>query len=496
MSTHHQITPQPGQPPSNALSSDTQRMEDRETDVALAKLLTSFRATQLGEGDVIAGANLLAAMAVTLGNLARPGSGIKYPGGRLLPVGSHLLATGPLVSSLVVNEVVAPVGRCQDNLLAQLTRLLKDDATQRAKTTPRNWVLSKGPKSNRGENALFQLMTGDPETPPPTASNEDMWMAVLSEPPAHRLEDLTRRPRAFISAHTKGGLEKHLPDAHLGEALVSIGLTRAKDAANFGDLCPSVMDGLYPGGPAGELVRGRLLVTDQGRVLREVAAAPNDRNAWLARLVWLVEGSSGPEAPSPPENGGGVLKLSNLTGRFGEAVRAIIANRLNTHKPQPLIYTTDISKTQFRWMRYLRDMEVSLPGISGTARSLFASLTFGLLRLVSTADVPKDFRIQPEGVEAFARFLIRRMAAARHEMLWSPEQERRRQIKESLVNKLADGPQAPDCLVRRFHRLSKGLCTELLIELKQDGQVLQAADQWTLAKSGASATGSDSESMT
>ena len=32
--------------------------------------------------------------------------------------------------------------------------------------------------------------------------------------------------------------------------------------------CPSLMDGLMPGGSAGELVRGRLLVTDHGRVLR------------------------------------------------------------------------------------------------------------------------------------------------------------------------------------------------------------------------------------
>jgi hypothetical protein len=247
------------------------------------------------------------------------------------------------------------------------------------------------------------------------------------------------------------------------------------------------MDGLFPGGPAGELVRGRLLVTDHGRVLRDVAAAPNDRNGWLARLIWLVEGRAGPDAPSPPENGDDLIKLPNLTGRFVEAVRAMIANRLNSHEPRPLIDTIDISQQQTRWMQFLRSMEETLPGISGTARSLFPSLTFGLLRLANTPGAPQDFRFHIEGVVAFARFLIHRMAAARDEMLWSPEQARRLRLKESLVQKLADGPQQVRRLTRRFHRLQMALCNELLIELEQDGEAVPVGDQWKLAPWRASA---------
>ena len=48
-----------------------------QTDLHLAEFLATFDATELGEGDIDAGANLLAAMAITLGNLARPGSGIR-----------------------------------------------------------------------------------------------------------------------------------------------------------------------------------------------------------------------------------------------------------------------------------------------------------------------------------------------------------------------------------------------------------------------------------
>ncbi|MEX2580597.1 MAG: hypothetical protein WD342_16185 [Verrucomicrobiales bacterium] len=458
-----------------------------QTDHHLANFLASFDTTQLGEGDIDAGANLLAAMAVTLGNLARPGSGIRPPSGRLLPVGTNLLATGPLVSSLVIDEVVTPVGRCQDNLLAQLTRLLKDDATERAKETPRQWVLSKGPQCNEGENALLQLMTRDSDLAPLMRSREDEWMSVLSEPPAHRLEDLVRHPRSFIAAHTQKCLEKLLPDAHLGEALVSIGLTRAADAANLGSTCPSLMDGMFPGGPAGELVRGRLIVTDHGRVLREVAAAPNDRNAWLGRLVWLVEGGTEPVAPSSSENEDDLIKLPNPTARFEEAVLAIIANRLDSHEPRPLIYTEDIAEVQTRWMRFLRSMDESLPGISGTARSFFCSLAFGLIRLAATSGVPKGFRFQIEGALAFACFLVRRMAAIRNEMFWSPEQARRVELKKKLVERLADGPQEVGCLIRRFHRLRVSLCNELLIELEEEGEAVLVDDRWKLATPQASA---------
>lgn len=52
-----------------------------ETDCHLAKFLASLNATWLGEGDINAGTNLLTAMAATLANVSRAGSGI-WPHGR------------------------------------------------------------------------------------------------------------------------------------------------------------------------------------------------------------------------------------------------------------------------------------------------------------------------------------------------------------------------------------------------------------------------------
>jgi hypothetical protein len=373
--------------------------------------------------------------------------------------------------------VVTPVGRCQDNLLGQLTRLLKNDAAEGNKPTPRQWFLSKG-QPNQGEKALLQIMTRDQDFPPLFGSVQDEWKQVLSEPPSPRVEDLVRRPRVFVTAHTRSHLEKLLPDAHQGEALVAIGLSRAADATRLDDLCPPLMDGMFPGGPAGELVRGRLLVTDQGGILREVAASTDAKHSWLGRLVWLVEGDAGPEAP-PAGKTDGLIRLSGVTHRFEEAVRSTLARRLNADEPQPIIYNQNLSPYQARWMEFLRDKESSLPGIRGIARSLFPSLVFGLARLTATG-VPKGFQYHLEGIEAFARFLIERMEAARNEMLWSPEQARRLRLKESMLEKLADGPQDTRALTRRFHSIPFSLCKELLSELEEDGDTVFVDGKWKL----------------
>ena len=93
----------------------------------LRYLLTTFDARALGEGDATVGANLLAAMAITLANLARPGSGIQSPNKRLIPVDCNVLASGARLTDMIRDEVITPVGRFQNNILAHVGRLLESD---------------------------------------------------------------------------------------------------------------------------------------------------------------------------------------------------------------------------------------------------------------------------------------------------------------------------------------------------------------------------------
>ena len=68
----------------------------------LQNLLTNFHAASLGEGAPNAGTNLLAAMAVTLANVA-PDTPAR--------VGTNLLVTGARSAGRLVEEVVTEVGQ-------------------------------------------------------------------------------------------------------------------------------------------------------------------------------------------------------------------------------------------------------------------------------------------------------------------------------------------------------------------------------------------------
>ena len=421
----------------------------------LRHLLTAFEARALGEGDETTGINLLAAKAITLANLARPGSGIRTTDGRLIDVGCNLLAAGALTTNMVLDDVVGPVRRCQDNLLGQLARLLKGDKAEdeRAlRNLARRWNLSKEQTANTGENALFQLMIDGGELGPMFESREDQWIDVVGSAPSEHFGDLVRCPRAFIAAATPALLGRQLAGVHRGQALVTIGLSRAADAAKFGELCPALMDGLMPTGPSGETVRGRLLVTVPASELSNAATAGGDETAWLARLLWLVDGSHEPEKPElmPQQGGdGNVVRLPNLTARFEYAVQRIFAKRFDSREPEPMIDERDFAPHQARWMKFLSDMERDLPDISGTARPLFASLVFGLRRLVRAAETPEGFKYYMAGIEGLARHLIRRMANARSAILSSSEKRVEVALQaQGSIAKLAEGPQDTRFLYR------------------------------------------------
>ena len=450
----------------------------------LQQLLTTFDAAGLGEGDLDAGANLLAAMAITLANLAGPGSGLRTKEGRLIPVGCNLLASGPLVTSMILDEVVTPVGRCQDNLLAQLSQLVEDDKAEEARgerNLPRRWELSKGAEASSGENAVFRLMINGPDAERLIGSEEDDWVEAVTRAPSQRPGDLIRRPRCYIAAPTPRLLEGQLSDAHLGQALVVIGLDRATDATAFGDLCPALMDGLLPAGPSGQTVRGRLLVTDSSGVLQGAATVTGDKANWLERLLPLVDGGAGPDFPQPPAEGGRIVRLPDLTGRFEHAVRLLFANRLNSHEPQPDEY--DLSKLQPRWMSFLSDMERSLPGITGTARRLLASLLFGLRRLVGAAKAPEGFKYYCDGVEALARHLVCRAANARTATLRAAELAERQSQIERIFWKLkaAQGRIQTRAIYRNVRQLSAADCRESLEWMEAARLACRVeADTWEL----------------
>ena len=435
--------------------------------VEFPTLQRAFRVESLGDGNRMAGINQLATMAIVLANLARPGSGIITPEGRRLEVCCSLLASGPAVSSAILDDVLTPVRRCQDNLLSQLDRYHKSDVAEASRETGRRWE-ANSPSPDAGESALFDLAVGNPDIPPLFGDRADQWMDVVASAPSESVAGLIRQPRIYVAAPTPKLLEQQLPGSHLGMPLVALNLNHATDAGKFGNICPLLMDGLIPAGPSGECVIGRVIVTDPRGLLREVATANEDKSAWLARLLWLVDGdsSAGPNPGTPAEDDP-VVSLPGLHSRFENAVKRGFADRLDTRTSGPIEYEYDLAAAQCRWMAFLADMERSVPGITTVARRLLVTLVFGLRRLVTAEKIPGGFHYPDEDVEALARLLVRRMANHRASLLFSAADARRTADKRRILNKLGDESLAARQIYHPLH-LTADYCRELLTEMVAD----------------------------
>jgi hypothetical protein len=446
----------------------------------LQSLLTIFDARALGEGDATVGANLLASMVLVLANLARPGSGIQTPDMRLIPVDCNLLASGTRLSDMIRDEVVTPVGRFQNNILAHVGRLLESDKEQTERplqSLAREWNILKSGSPSAGESKFHGLMTLDPKSNLVPEGVDDAWLDVVDIAPNPNFHDMVRSPRAFIAAASPGMLDRQLGGIHAGQAFITIALNRASDAGRFGELCLALMNGLTPLGPSGETTGGRLLVTDPGNVLPEAARQAGDQTTWLGRLVWLVSGNAGPEPPPQDSAGDNVVRLPHVSARFRYAAQRIFAKRMNNRNPVPLIDQMDFTQNQIRWMEFLNEMKSSLPGIDGTARHLLASLVFGLRRLVGAERKPEGFKYHLAGIEALAQFLVRRMASARAANLFSAEEARKLRWKQRILTNLPEGCFDTRDAYRLLH-LRADICEPVLHEMAAEGSLQRRGDKW------------------
>jgi hypothetical protein len=86
------------------------------TNNQLTRLLTTFDVQRLGEGDMSAGANVIAAMACAIANIHLNGSRIASGDGPSFRIGSSVLAYGPLTSALIAELVESVLAKLQSNM--------------------------------------------------------------------------------------------------------------------------------------------------------------------------------------------------------------------------------------------------------------------------------------------------------------------------------------------------------------------------------------------
>jgi hypothetical protein len=305
---------------------------------------------------------------------------------------------------------------------------------------------------------------------------EEAWEEVVIDPPNPRIEDLAVQPKIIVTASGAAVLERQLVGLHLGHPLVLLGLRHAK-GGRLGELCTALMDGLLPAGIGGETIKGNLLVTDPSQVLHEVTKTNDNKTGWLGRLVWLIDGDAGPEVSKafgkkPP------VHLDDIALRFGTALSRAFAKRLNNHSPEPVVHKANLKSAQIRWVTFLKGMEDQLPGISGTARRLLATLVFGLREIVNAMKTPDGFKYYIDGIEAFARFLVHRMANARAAILWSAEDAQKQQLKTKILYKINGDPLLPRDIYHNIRGLPANQCRELLLELEAEELATRIGDRW------------------
>ena len=171
------------------------------------------------------------------------------------------------------------------------------------------------------------------------------------------------------------------------------------------------------------------------------------------------------------------MALDHVDLRFRKALTLGLGKRLDCETSAPTTLKLEHDFPQESWIQFLRGMEPLFPGITGTARNLLTTLSFGLSKLVGVARTVEEFEWYIEGVEAFCRFLVRRMVNARSAFLRSAEELQLRRLKDKVLFKLADGPM-PNRDLYRALSLKAARCLELMQMLEAESLVERSEGMW------------------
>lgn len=432
---------------------------------SLQRFLTTFQVNDLGEGDINAGVNLLAAMALTLANLAPVDESVCLPHGAPVHLGASLLVSGAVSSGRIVDEVLAEAALVQTYFTKHLLKhqeWILEVAQKPALSPP-----PTGPAVSANDQLLSQVLS---EIEPLMGTRQEMWNDILRTKPGERFHDLAHRPKFLVSAARPRDLESQLKALRPGRPLIHFGIQNSADFSELAEPGAALISGNYPLGNGWEIIRGNFLLTDPLGLINQAANPPDHRASWLGHFLWLVDGDEGPDAPimSPKK---GNLDAAYILAHFRNALSAVISTRINLsgNRRQPLRFDTRAGA--HRWTAFLREMEPRMPGISGAARNLINSLVFGLGEI---GKLEKSFNFTLEEVEAFCQFLVRRAVNARNAILNKAEISRQRALAEKIYRRIEQG-----CNDRRIICKNTGIntaCFDECVSWLEDAGLVQRSE--------------------
>jgi hypothetical protein len=436
----------------------------------LAKLFETFYTTSLGEGNSCAGANLLVTMAVTLANVSRQGSNIKSPAAGRMRVGTSLLVSGSLTAGLVRDNVLIDAAMLQSNLLAHITQLTINNSTRAARAARSEFDVRRRSEEPTIDDKLLHA------THPLTLVQPDQATLLLHEALNTQqdlgIDVLSLFPKFLVTAKNPQNLNSQLTALHNCRPLIALGLLSPDDAEDYEALCAPLLNGLFPMGKYGNTIRANLLVSDPGDQLATIVEKNCPHTAWLNQMVWLVDRVSGPSFSSKDE-----FHIGKMVEAFRHTLSKVLSTRLNIATTMPASHEIELAKNQVTWVDFLTEMEGRLPGISGSARGLLATLVFGLteLSLVYWNDKSK---VVLDEVEALAKWVVLRMANAREEMTGNANHGKLRMHAERIVEMLTLKGSLATRDIYRYRSLEADKCRALLLAMEKAGLLVHEGDQW------------------
>lgn len=470
--------------------------DENPTDESLKELLNFFGAATLGDGNLNAGANTLAAMALTLANLSHPDSRAMGGTSQSIALGCSFFATGSLTPALISDCVVGPVAAAQGHLnwqMAEHRRILGLRSKFIAEGDNMNSAMDPHRERERAKQITLVEDVARGARPDryfrPTVSE-------LIRGPAHDREEdrrmeLLSRHAYFICGESLDVVRGFLQSVHLDRPLVTYSLNGTKRDCNFGELATNVLDGFSR---ENTMAKGNLIVLDPGGIGNFGHGGSENRNAWLNRMLWLVDGLDVPGYTFSCDSAGH-CECSGSRAFQVQGLHTILTSRLleegstGTFRVFGIAsdsgYQLTIGNYQETWCRMLLEGEERFPGIAHALRSLPASLIagFGAMGFESRSGLQGLVRASYR----FSVFLMERMILAHKGLCQSEKTNRQEALETRVLGTLEKkGASKSYHIAKNLSGVRTEECDQVLASLKSRGLVQRRDDKfWYLADSGA-----------
>lgn len=431
-----------------------------EISKGLSAIFDQFNAASLADGNIIAGANVLAVMCCTIANILPRGAGFKDPAGDILPVGIDLLLLNGLSRAVADSRIFAQMADLQAALTANVQEGNAYKAYHGEGRTLYGKPIEAPPSGDiplvHLQNALngFSARQGD----------SSPFEMMLSPSAGKTKSDFRKSPLVFVRIDAASLPFEKLPSAHLGQLLVRAPLDSSSGRARF----ISQLESALQSGIENVALHTKIVLSAPPEIFRNLFAAADAD--FLSRFLWIYDHSPF-KAPSPVPGTG-----FSPGQAFDTALRREWARRLDFRSSPPII-KFEWKDLQHRWLAFLENQECRFQGISATAYPLFATLLTGLFCLAGD----ESKHVKAPGALEMAKYLVTRAVCLREHLARTEERARLLKIAERMVPKLDGHAYTARELVRKFNRLPMADCQDVLQFLSQERVVMEAGPgQWRL----------------